>query len=145
MVSKSIYQIARVAKGYTQEKAAEFLNISVDSLKAYESGRTIPNDDIVFNMADIYDAHHLKPQHMRNSSILGRTVIPEFKTGENVSTAILNLFKEHGDINQFKDKLIEIGADGVIGENEQETMKQVVKECQDLISALMTLIYTNGE
>ena len=36
--STNIYQMARLAAGLTQEKAAELLDASVESVKAYETG-----------------------------------------------------------------------------------------------------------
>ncbi len=35
---RNIYQIAREGTGLTQEKSSELLDISVDSLRAYEGG-----------------------------------------------------------------------------------------------------------
>ncbi|NBI11873.1 XRE family transcriptional regulator [Colidextribacter sp. OB.20] len=34
---RNIYKIARRAAGYTQEAAAEMMNLSVESLRAYET------------------------------------------------------------------------------------------------------------
>lgn len=36
---RNIYQIARECTSLTQEKSSELLDISVDSLRAYEGGR----------------------------------------------------------------------------------------------------------
>ena len=38
----NIYKIARRAAGYTQESAAEQLDISVDSVRAYETYQRTP-------------------------------------------------------------------------------------------------------
>lgn len=44
---RNIYQIARETSGLTQERAAELFNISVESLRAYETDRRIPQDSTV--------------------------------------------------------------------------------------------------
>ena len=41
---RNIYKIQRRAVGYTQEAAAERLGISVESLRAYETGQRAPPD-----------------------------------------------------------------------------------------------------
>ena len=43
----NIYKIARRAAGFTQESAAEQLEISVDSVRAYETSQRLPPSEIV--------------------------------------------------------------------------------------------------
>ena len=43
---KTIYKTCREAAGYTQERAAELLNLSVRQLARFEAGELIPGDDI---------------------------------------------------------------------------------------------------
>ena len=42
---RNIYKNARRAAGYTQETAAEQLGLSVESVRAYETGQRIPPND----------------------------------------------------------------------------------------------------
>ena len=46
----NIYKIARRAAGYTQEAAAEQLNISIESVRAYETYQRTPPADVVERM-----------------------------------------------------------------------------------------------
>ena len=41
-MQRNIYQLSREAAGYTQEKAAELIGISVESLRSYELDKRIP-------------------------------------------------------------------------------------------------------
>ncbi len=41
-VYQNIYKTTRRAAGLTQESAAEWIGVSVESLRAYETGRRIP-------------------------------------------------------------------------------------------------------
>lgn len=43
---RNIYKSARKARGYTQESAAERLGISVESLRAYETGQRVPPTEV---------------------------------------------------------------------------------------------------
>ena len=45
---KTIYKTCREAAGYTQERAAELLNLSVRQLARFEAGELIPGDDIAY-------------------------------------------------------------------------------------------------
>lgn len=55
----NIYQAARKAAGLTQEAAAERLAVSVESMRAYETGQRLPGDDVVTRMMAVYDAQYL--------------------------------------------------------------------------------------
>lgn len=53
---QNIYKNARKSAGMTQEKAAQLLNVSVDSLRDYEqSQRPVPSD-VASAMCDVYQA-----------------------------------------------------------------------------------------
>ena len=49
----NIYGAARIAKGITQERAADAIPCSVRSLADYESGVRIPPSETVVRMAEI--------------------------------------------------------------------------------------------
>lgn len=51
---ENIYKKYRKLAGLTQEKAAEHLNISVDTIKRYENGTYIPQNDIARRMCLLY-------------------------------------------------------------------------------------------
>lgn len=50
----NLYQRARLSAGLTQERAAELLDLSPESLKQYEGGRRIPPDETVARMVEVY-------------------------------------------------------------------------------------------
>ena len=51
---ENIYKTTRRKAGYTQEAAAERLGISVESVRAYETGQRIPPNHIVDLMSILY-------------------------------------------------------------------------------------------
>ena len=75
---RNIYQTARELKGLTQEAAAERLDISVDSLGAYEQDRRRPPDSTVLRMAQLYDFPYLCYQHIASGELGG--VLPLWGT-----------------------------------------------------------------
>lgn len=136
--NRNIYQIARESKGLTQEKAAELLDVSVESLRAYESGRRIPPDKIVLRMIEVYGTPHLAYQHLKTNIEVGQVYLPNIEV-RDLPTAILKVQKEVTDFLKRKDELIEIASDGVIDESERPQFDQIMKELEDICAAVFSL------
>lgn len=66
---RNIYKNARRAAGYTQETAAEQLGLSVESVRAYETGQRIPPNDVVEQMVICYNAQRLAYQHLHETML----------------------------------------------------------------------------
>lgn len=135
---RNIYQIARESKGLTQEKASELMDISVDSLRAYEGGKRIPPDKIVIKMIEIYDTQYLAYQHLKTSAEVGQKYLPNIEIRE-LPLAILRLQKEVSDFIKCKDIMIEITCDGIIDDKERPQWNQIMKELDDVVEAIMAL------
>ena len=73
---RNIYKTCRKASGFTQEAAAERLGISVESLRAYETGQRVPPNEVVELMVILYNAQHLAFQHLRETNALYNVVTP---------------------------------------------------------------------
>lgn len=135
---RNIYQIARESTGLTQEKASEHLDISVDSLRAYEGGKRIPPDHVVIKMIEIYNTQYLAYQHLKTADEVGRTYLPNIEIRE-LPSAILRLQKEVTDFLKVKDEMIEITCDGIIDKEEKPRWDAIMKELNDIMDAIMTL------
>ena len=75
----NIYKIARRAAGYTQEAAAEQLNISIESVRAYETYQRTPPADVVERMVVCFGAPQLAYQHLHETNALISRVIPQLE------------------------------------------------------------------
>lgn len=135
---RNIYQIARESTGLTQEKASEYLDISVDSLRAYEGGKRIPPDRIVIKMIEVYDTQYLAYQHLKTSDEVGKAYLPNIEI-KDLPAAILRLQKEVNDFLKLRDEMIDITADGIIDEEERERWDVIMKEINDIADAIMAL------
>lgn len=135
---RNIYQIARESTGLTQEKASEHLDISVDSLRAYEGGKRIPPDHVVIKMIEIYNTQYLAYQHLKTADEVGRTYLPNIEIRE-LPSAILRLQKEVTDFLKVKDEMIEITCDGIIDKEEKPRWDAIMKELNDIMDAIMSL------
>ncbi len=116
---RNIYQIARESAGITQEKAAELIDVSVESIRAYESGKRIPPDKIVIKMIEIYDARYLAYQHLKTSAEVGQAYLSDVEL-KDLPTAILRLLKEVTDFVNLRDEVIDITCDRIISPEEKE-------------------------
>lgn len=142
----NIYKTARELAGITQERAAAALHLSVRSLAAYETGERIPHDDVVVRMVDLYNFQQLAVQHMRANSELARRIIPDIRKRSLVSAAVrfFNSMKRLESINGAQ-RLLEIGEDNHIDENESEDYDTIAAEMQNLIQSAMELMNAEQE
>lgn len=142
---RNIYQTARESSGLTQERAAERIGLSVESIRMYESGRRIPPDDCVVRMIDIYDARYLAYQHIKENVKVSESFIPQNIEIRDLPSAILRLQKEVSDFLKCRDEMIEITCDGVISEDERPRWEAIVKELDDISEAIMCLKFVKTE
>lgn len=135
---RNIYQIARESTGLTQERASELLDISVDSVRAYEGGKRVPPDRVVIKMIEIYNAQYLAYQHLKTSAEVGQKYLPNIEIKE-LPIAMLRLQKEVSDFIKLKDEMIEITCDGIIDDEEKPRWDKIMKELDDVVEAIMAL------
>ena len=135
---RNIYQTARELKGLTQEAAAERLDISVDSLGAYEQDRRRPPDSTVLRMAQLYDFPYLRYQHIASGELGG--VLPEV-TPTSLEQATMRLVRLIGKFAKSGrlDQLLEINEDGRITAEERPLHDAIMAELRDITSTYLEL------
>lgn len=136
----NIYQAARIAAMYTQEEAAELLETSVESIKAYESGRRIPPERIVISMVECYNNSPLAYFHLKNSAGFANEILPTI-TVASLQAAVLRLQKKLNDLLRSRDRLLDITYDGVIDSDERPEFNAILDELYDFIGAVIALKY----
>ena len=132
------YQTARKPTGLSQERAAEYLDISTESLKAYETNLRVPSNATVVRMCELYDAPWLALEHLKSTGgMLG--VLPEGITVQALPTAAISLINCVLDFAEdHKDrKLLRIAEDGVIDDAEQEDFDEIVSGLDKIIRAAL--------
>ena len=135
---RNIYQIPREATGLTQEKAAEILDISVESLRAYETGKRIPQDKAVIKMIEIYGAGYLAYQHLKTSAEVGQEYMPNVQLSD-LPTAVLRLQKEITGFLNCKDEMIALACDGEITEDEKPHWEMILEKLDNIAGAIMSV------
>lgn len=108
--------------------AAEALGISESSLAKHELGITkVVPVDLVALMADLYGCPELRANYCKHECPLGRdlALATEVSPIERVTLNILSGLST-GKIEQIKQQLIDIAADGVIDSSEASQMRDIV-------------------
>ncbi|ABR33072.1 helix-turn-helix transcriptional regulator [Clostridium beijerinckii] len=134
---RNIYQIARECTSLTQEKSSELLDISVDSLRAYEGGKRTPPENIVIDMAKIYNRPYLILQHYQNT-LIGKELFPKIEV-KHLAEAVLTFLDELEDLESIKKLMIKISRDGQVDEDEKEDWQMIMKTLDEMVCAIITI------
>ncbi len=122
----------------SREGAAEMLGVSVSSLADYELGITkvIPVDKVVL-MAELYNAPELKAWYCTTECPIGRSFPMPSANISTVERTTMRLLKQlrQDEVQDIKDTLIEITADGVISEDEKVDLAEILENLDELIKA----------
>lgn len=141
----NLYASCRRRTGMTQEAWAEKLNISVESVKRYETDVRIPPIPVVRKMADLCgDALVGYKYIVKVSQEL--EVLPDIDS-VNLQAATIRLMNR---MSRFAAKardrqLMEIAEDGIISADEKPLYDEIMDELSGLVSAFYQLRYCKEE
>ena len=137
---KSPYQLRREELGLTREEASEKLEgvISPNKLEKIENGRiTLHPEDVLF-MSQKYNAPDLCNYYCANQCPIGQHYVPEIKI-KSLSGIVLEMLASLNSVEQRKNRLIEITADGVITQDEIEDFNKIRAELERISIAVEAL------
>lgn len=141
---KSIYKWYREAASFTQDNAADKLHVSTRSLSDYEGGKTIPGDDVVCAMVELYRAPDLAYLHLKTNTEVGKRYLPDLHLDE-LPRAVLRLQKESRDMQAIEPELISIACDGVVDRQEAPMWERAKVEVHDLAGAALAVLFARKE
>lgn len=136
---ENIYSKYRRMSGLTQERAAEHLGISIDSLKGYEYDKRIPPNEIAKQMCLIYGDMRLAYDHLVHSSA-GEMVLEKLDE-KDLCCSVLGLINELNHSDSVQRIMIEISADGVITEDEEDDWEIVEEQLRALIKSSYEVLF----
>lgn len=137
---RNCYKIARRAAGLTQEAAAERLGLSVESIRAYETGGRVPPSQVVELMVILYNAQHLAYQHLHETNELYNRIVPALEDRDLIRTALV-LRNRLARLEQRRslDRLLEIAEDDLIDEDERPEFLAIVAELREIVRGALEL------
>ena len=139
----NIYQAARKESCLTQEQAAERLEVSETTVKAWEQGTRVPDNETVARMAELYGTPWLALEHLKQAgSTLG--VIPEV-TVQSLPTAAITLINRVLDFaERHRDRqLLRIAEDGIIDEDERPDFDDICRDLDGIVGAALQVKYNS--
>lgn len=144
-IGTNLYASCRRRTGMTQEAWAEKLNISVESVKRYETDVRIPPIPVVRKMADLCgDALVGYKYIVKVSQEL--EVLPDIDS-VNLQAATIRLMNRMARFaSKARDRqLLEIAEDGIISADEKPLYDEIMDELSGLVSAFYQLRYCKEE
>lgn len=125
----------------SREGAAEMLGMSVSSVADAELGLTkcMPVDKAVL-MADLYKAPHLLNHYCLNECPIGcrHCISEEVFDIDRVTVKLLRNLKVD-DLEEMKEKLLDIAEDGEISESEKPDLKEILDYLEKLAKTVSEL------
>ena len=142
----NIYRNARQASGLTQERWAEFLGVSVEAVRQYETGVIMPGEDVLLMMADISGIKALPYWHLSRKSRIAAKILPELEEEKGLPEAVLALLIQ---IEDFREdglrRLTRIAADGKVSDDEAEDYEEALRQMTELVRRAYALGYAKGD
>lgn len=129
----NISQTGRRIAGMTQERWAEALDISVESVRLYESGRGMPSDDVATRMVEVSGAPVLGYWHLLNKSRVAADLLPQVDTIA-LPQAVIQLLRRIRDFDSSHR----------IDQDERPDFEQITRELDGIVQAAMQLKYARG-
>lgn len=138
---RNICKIGRTTAGMTQERWAEALDYSVESVRLCEAGKMMPSDDVVARMVEVSGLQVLGYWHLLNKSRMAAQILPEVESTP-LPQAVIQLILRVREFSEQHTRLLEIAADGRIDNLERPAFDAIVKDLDDVVQAAMQLKYS---
>lgn len=141
--SRNIYKNARKYAGMTQERWAEAIGCSVESVRNYEAGTQIPSDEIARAMAESSSQLILCYWHICNKSSLAYDELPELDRLP-LPQAVLELLVAMDEFTARNGDLMRVASDGRISPDEVESWAAIRAKLDAVIRAALQVKYSEG-
>ena len=137
--NKSPYQEAREQLGLTRAKASELLECITDTrLEKIERGTYPAHPDEILVMAEKYNKPELCNYFCVNECPIGNKFVPAVKQ-KDLPTITLEMLNTINNLNESKERLVEITVDGQITEDELADFKQIKENLDKMSDAIESL------
>lgn len=143
--SRNLYYNARRTAGLTQERWAEVLGISVESVRLYEGGVNMPSDEIALRMAEVAGQQIICYWHLLQKSKMASRLLPAVER-KQLPEAVLDLLVKIRDFSEDGMMyLMRIAADGRVAPEERDPYTYAIQQLRELLSAGLHVEYAEKE
>lgn len=138
--SPNIYKNARQTAGLTQERWAEQLGVTADTVRLYESGRNYPSDEVAARMAEVAGMPVLGYWHLKLKSALANDALPDVARVP-LPQAVVELLAAMDTIQPQVKELLMIARDGIVDAGETELFEDILDDLEDVVTAALAVKY----
>lgn len=138
--TRNIYKSARLTAGLTQERWAEQLGVTADTVRLYESGRNYPSDEVAARMAEVAGMPVLGYWHLKHKSALANDELPDVPRLP-LPQAVIGLLAAIDDLTPSIKELLIIARDGVVDEGETELFLDILDDLEEVVQASLAVKY----
>ena len=142
---RNLYYHARRTAGLTQERWAEALGISVESVRLYESGANMPSDEIALRMAEVAGQQIICYWHLLQKSKAAAQLLPQIDRKPLPQSVLDLLVKVHEFLENGMQDLTRIAADGRVDESECKAYGRAMQQLRELLAAGMCVEYAEED
>lgn len=126
------YSEIRKRKKLTQLQASSMMDtISEDRLARIEAGKIKVTPEDILEMEEAYQKPDLCNYYCTHECAIGKKTMPVLQS-QQLSTIILKILSSLNSVEQEKNKLIEITADGIISRDELAAFVKIQKELDNI-------------
>ena len=119
--NKNIYFLARENAGLTRAEASEKTFISESRIEKIEYDKSAPRPDEVIAMARVYNSASICNYFCSHDCEIGQKYVPEIQS-KQLTQAVLEMLASLNVLEEQKNRLIAISADGIIDETEMHDL-----------------------
>ena len=142
---RNLYYNARRTAGLTQERWAEVLGVSVESVRLYEGGVNMPSDEIALRMAEVAGQQIICYWHLIHKSKMAHHLLPQIEK-KALPEAVLDLLVKLRDFSEDgMQDLIRIAVDGRVAPEEREPYDYAMRQLRELLAAGLHVEYAERE
>lgn len=138
--SPNIYKNARQTAGLTQERWAEQLGVTADTVRLYESGRNYPSDEVAARMAEVAGMPVLGYWHLKLKSSLANDALPDVARVP-LPQAVVGLLAAMDTVQPQVKELLMIARDGIVDAGETELFEDILDDLEDVVTAALAVKY----
>ena len=142
---RNLYYNARRTAGLTQERWAEALGISVESVRLYEGGVNMPSDEIALRMAEVAGQQIICYWHLLQKSKAAACLLPQVEKKPLPESVLTLLVKLKVFLHDGMQDLTRIAADGHVDEAECKAYAHAIQQLRELLAAGMCVEYAEAK
>lgn len=138
---RNLYYNARRTAGLTQERWAEALGISVESVRLYEGGVNMPSDEIALRMAEVAGQQIICYWHLLQKSKAAACLLPRVEKRPLPESVLTLLVKLKAFLHDGMQNMTRIAADGRVDPDERKAYNSALQQLQEVLAAGMCVEY----